>query len=172
MKSMIKFILLLSAFLFVSSCSSPQKNCKREAEIEYSSTFGAYLHDMPRNKNPGELSSTVDLITEAKSNIERGYILHTQNQSTSYLGTCYDAWLNPYSCDLPSSKKIETPVAINFSEENARLKYLEKREKELQKENELIREKLEAYMKKMKPYLEKEEEKKALKIKKCEELAR
>ena len=127
---------------------------------------------MPQNKYLGELSSTVDLITEAKSNIERGYILHTQNQSTSYLGTCYDAWLRPYSCDLPSSKKIETPVAINFSEENARLKYLEKREKELQKEHILYWEKRKTYVKEMEPYLEKEKEKKALQIKKCEELAR
>ena len=169
---MIKFIFLLSAFFFAFSCSSPQKNCKREAEIEWQSTLRVYNLVMPQNKYLGELSSTVDLITEAKSNIERGYILHTQNQSTSYLGTCYDAWLNPYSCDLPSSKKIETPVAINFSEENARLKYLEKREKELQKEHKLYWDKRNAYVKEMEPYLEKEKEKKALQIKKCEELAR
>ena len=72
-----------------------------------------------------EIKQAKGNVATAEGNIKRGYAIHSQTQPEPFVGTCGDPMTGTfYSCVLPGSKIVETPVAINLNEERKRIRLL------------------------------------------------
>ena len=101
-----KVAIILAGTLFLSACATPYEICVSDASQEYRTLTAA--------------------ITEARGNIDRGYAVHSQQVTYTYVGLCYTDG-SSYPCPMTGYRTEETPVAIDVAEERLKLKRLTNR---------------------------------------------
>ena len=172
-----KFIYIaFISFLLISCRESPKEICENEANMTVKSIEA--LMKKPFQSEISALSSEIRKtdrnISEIEKNIERGYILHVQTETKrgSKVGICYNEWLNPYYCPVPTRKTetIQTPVPINFTEEKSRLKFFESKLLKLRDELKILKKKRDKEVKKLEPQYTNAKKKVASAIQRCQNL--
>lgn len=102
---MSRFSLALPALVLLSACATPQERCIRTGASEQSRLLAE--------------------IKEAEGNIARGYAIHRQTVPETIFHTCQRVSdgkvVGYYPCPETYYRTVETPVAIDISEERRKL---------------------------------------------------
>lgn len=96
-----KIFPLTAIALTLAACATPQERCISGVRSEQA-----------------RITSEIRVI---EGNIARGYAIHRQSVPYTFIGTCYDKTRARYACEKNDTRIVETPVAIDISEERRKL---------------------------------------------------
>ncbi len=97
----------LAALIILTACTTPQERCISDARSEQ--------------------YAIASQIRTIEGNIARGYAIHYQTVTYTYLGVCDDGAGGTYPCEKTDTRTEETPVAIDVANEQAKLPGLRQR---------------------------------------------
>lgn len=103
---MFRPVLITIALLTITACATPQKKCIAQASLT--------LRKAERNA------------TRIEGNLARGYAIHHQTVLVPTVEICTNPDGSTYSCIDHDHRTIETPVAIDATEERRKLAALRK----------------------------------------------